>query len=148
MANEFPRVGARNLKVSEVESHQIDNQTYCPFCQSGPMDGVTGTRFDTVEPPSDNPWDVVKVDEDHLKPVYPEQGSPSICVYCGELCVFHVDSGKLTLAVPTEAEKDEWKKEPDLWRVLTGLVEKYKAESLAGRLRGDMRYARTKPKRF
>lgn len=65
----FPRVGARNLRVADIQSHELQEgkRWYCPHCGAGPLDGVTGARFETDE-------------QDDGTPLIPTDGQPSICL--------------------------------------------------------------------
>lgn len=100
----FDRIGMRlNTKV---ETHNIDelNQTYCPICNKGPMDGVTGARFSEL--PSD-------------EPIFPENGTPTICAYCTNILVFRTkDNGVLTLDQPTDSEIKLWQGEEEMWATM------------------------------
>jgi len=145
----FDQIGQRDIRLERVEQHEVKelSTSMCPGCGAGPMDGVTGMQFKTVEPPA-GPWDVATIDEDSIGPVYPKHGTPTVCSYCGELCVFRQAGDKLVIEIPTVAEVDEWRLDSTIWRVLDCAQKHFQQKSLEARLRGDMRYAKNKPRRF
>jgi hypothetical protein len=154
----FDKIGARDFRIDKVEDHRVKELAHanCPSCGVGPMDGVTGLRLKTIEPPGFGkdppgfgkaPWDVVDADE--FEPVYPTNGAPTVCGYCGELCIFREkEPGTLTIEIPTPAEVKEWKLDPNIWKVLSSAMEHFQQVALEARLRGDMRYAKFRPRRF
>lgn len=148
--NPFDQVGARDIHCDRIEEHEVKelNGAYCPCCHAGPMDGVTGLRFNTVKPPS-GPWDVVDIQEDDFEPVYPKHGMPTVCSYCGELCAFQQQGGdKLSIVYPSDSDIADWKSDVNVWRVLEAAQKFFKQKALEGRLSGNMKYVNTKPKRF
>lgn len=140
----FNRVGWRPQHATLLPSHEVVdlNQTYCPRCNAGPMDGATGVEVKDDDPAGD--------DEKEESDGFPKDGSPTICSYCGELLMFHTvsGSGALTLTLPTEAEIDELKSNFQAWQMISMLKERIEQEAEEGRLRGEKRYANSKPKRF
>ena len=136
MGFEFNRVGQRNTKV-HVQSHEVPelNQTYCPTCGAGPMDGVTGAHIE--EQPSSHLDAPIKHVGFKKKRVYPDDGSPTICAYCGELLVYRKVSEALTLSFPTESEISTFKSNSQFWTLLS---------NMQNRIRREKRNA--KPKRF
>ncbi len=145
----FDRIGLRDQRVANIESHEIRelNQTYCPCCNAGPMDGVTGAEIEDVDPYLDDA-SIRHAGYKEPRKVYPHDGSPTICAYCGELMVFRQVGDALTLAYPTDAEINKLKSDSQAWKIIVGLQEKMKQHALEGRLRGDKRYAKSKPRRF
>lgn len=148
MAGKFDRVGMRDHRIASIESHEIKelNQTFCPSCGAGPMDGVTGAQLEEVNPYLNDAS--IKHAGFQQKRVYPHNGSPTICAYCGELLVFRQVGDTLTLAYPTETELASLKSDHQAWQIIVGLQEKMKQHALEGRLKGDKRYAKSKPRRF
>jgi len=142
MAKKFDRVGIRDQRIANVESHEISDlsKTYCPTCSVGPLDGVTGATMTDSDEPIGH--------EEKRRRVFPDDGSPTVCSYCGELLVFRIVSNAFTLAYPTEAELNAFKADFQGWRLISGLQEEMKQKALEARLRGDRRYAKSKTKRF
>ena len=135
----FDRVGLRPVHLVDMQSHEIKqcSDVNCPGCGAGPMDGVTGLEF------TDNP-DKRKSGREIL----PKDGMPTICSYCGELCMFSERDGKLSIVFPSQESIDAWRAEPELWNTLLSLQGKMQELALQGRLRGDRRYAGFKSRRF
>lgn len=114
MTNEIPRVGARDIRINDMKQSEITdlNGTYCPHCGQGPLDGCT----EISASPSTEP-----VTEKDKQMNGPEDGSPTICLYCAKVCLYRLVNQKLTLAVPSEEELKELQTEPDIWYTLTSI---------------------------
>ena len=149
MGKKFDRVGLRDQRVTNIESHEISdlNKTYCPCCKAGPMDGVTGADIEDVDPYMDDA-SIRHAGYEEPRKIFPHDGSPTICAYCGELLVFRVVDNALTLAYHTDAELDDLRSDAQKWEIISRLQNKMKQYALEGRLRGDKRYAKSKPRRF
>lgn len=144
---EFKKVGQRKMSA-QIQSHQVPelNKTYCPNCNSGPLDGVTGAH---LEEKSSSIFDApVKHSGFNERQIFPEDGSPTICCYCAELLVYRKADKALTLDFPTEKELTEFKSNSQFWTVLCDIQNDRRLIVEEGRLRGDRRYAKLKPKRF
>jgi len=143
----FEHVGARDIRISRIEEHRVKElgKADCPGCGAGPMDAVMGMEFKDIMPPGfDNDDD----EEENTGPILPKDGTPTVCGYCGELCVFRERDGVMTIEFPSPAEIKEWKLNPGIWKVLTKAHEFFGQKALEARLRGDMRYAKRSPRRF
>jgi len=147
MEPKFDRVGIRDFKVTNIESHKITdlNKTFCPSCSAGPMDGVSGANVEDVNPYAP---DAPTKHSAESRRVFPQDGSPTICVYCAELLVFKKVDKLFTLAYPTESQLTLFKSDAQAWRLISKIQEGLKSDAQEGRLRGDKRYAKSKPKRF
>lgn len=142
----FDQIGKRDIRVDKIEEHEVKqlSHAYCPGCGSGPMDGVTGMRFKAIQPPGfDDPNDGYD-----NGPITPSDGMPTVCAFCGELCIFRDKEGQLAIEKPTAAEVKKWKLDPTIWKVLESAHEHFSEKALEARLRGDMRYAKQTPRRF
>lgn len=143
----FDQIGKRDIHLERVEQHEVPklDHAMCPGCGCGPMDGVTGMKFRTINPPGfENPDD-----KDDGLPIMPTAGTPTVCAYCGELCIFREKpDGTMNIELPTPAEVKEWKLDPAIWKVLKSAHEYFSQKALEARLSGDMRYAKARPRRF
>lgn len=103
------QVGARPIEILRNETHKIEefNQTYCPHCKCGPLDGVTGFEFKSD-----------KKEGASNKRIYPEDGSISICCECGELMAFKKIGEILTLEILPEDRLREIQNDPHHWNIL------------------------------
>ena len=111
------------MRVSKIETHKIPelNETYCPCCGLGPLSGVTGASTDD-------------------EPVFPTDGSPSICCFCAELLVFRVSNDKLVLLRATEDLINTWKSEhSQAWNIMSSIQKEMKK---------TIESKKEKPKRF
>lgn len=145
---EFKKVGQRDVNVTIQSSEKIPelNKTYCPNCNSGPMDGVTGAIVE--EKPTVQFDSPIKHKGFNKKEVFPDDGCPTICFYCGELLVYHKVGNLLTISVPSEKEIATYKSDTQMWSLISNIQIRIKKEAEEARLRGDKSYARTKNTRF
>lgn len=135
MVSSFSQVGQRDLQTVKIEGHEVPelSDAYCPCCNAGPLDGVTGAHIE----------DGGELCETTDR-VYPKDGSQTMCCYCAELLVYRLMDAKLKLACPTEDELDLWKSNSQGWDIVCRLQKKLKQDILESRLRGEKRYAKNK----
>jgi hypothetical protein len=145
---EFKKVGQRNMMRTNIQSHEVPelNQTYCPNCNAGPMDGVTGANIE--EQPSVHFDAPIKHQGFNSKKVFPNDGCPTLCSYCGELLVYHKVDNALTLSLPTQNEIADFKSNSQMWTLICNMQKRVRKDAEEARLRGDKSYARTKRTRF
>ena len=125
----FKKVGSRDLVFQEKCEVKDLEKTYCPCCGGGPLDGATG------------------VAENSDTRSIPEDGDPTICVFCGEILRYTIKNGVVGVEIPNE-EYFKALRLSDVWSVIQQVSAQFKEMALQARLRGDMKYARSKPKRF
>lgn len=102
--NQISQVGQRDLQVADKTSQYEElKATYCPYCNNGPLDGVTG------------------VSETKEEIMIPEDGDPTICWKCQEVLVLRVKGEKRTIEIPTDEEIQKWKNDIYFWGQLTTL---------------------------
>ena len=129
---EFKQVGIRDVNVDESRHYpELDNTT-CPCCGKGPLNGATGISV-----------------RHEYKDILPEDGSPTFCCFCSSLCVFRKDEdGKLSLDQATQEEIAEFKADPECWRMLIKIQKVIEKMATKEQLKGNKDYAKFKPKRY
>ena len=93
---EFKQVGYRDGSICPLKKISITEEQYlkdldncfCPCCGKGPLNGATG------------------INNDNSEKCVPRDGSPTICSFCTELCVFREKDGKLLVEIAPERERE------------------------------------------
>jgi len=131
---DFSRIGKRDIKIQKIESHVLENKgMYCSGCGCGPLDGATGV---SLEGDTSN------------DPIMPYDGSPTICGYCGILCVYRLKD-VLTMELPKDEDIKRWKDMPDnFWEGLEEIKRKLLVKIQEARIRGELRYGKGNSTRF
>lgn len=132
---EFPRIGARELKLTHVEQHELPaaSHCYCPHCGQGPMDGVTGIQLQ-IEGTPDQP----RADIDFTV----RAGTKSLCVFCGTMVIFQEDAdGKLSLREMNREDIREMKRDLDNWAAFMKTKEMVDLYITISQINGKKRYA-------
>lgn len=88
------RVGQRDIKI---QSTKLEGKSYCPSCGGGPLDGATG------------------IGDSSDKEILPEEGSPTVCLYCSAILVF---GENLTVQLPTNEQTEKLKSNSQVWNAL------------------------------
>lgn len=114
----FGKIGLRDLNVVNFKQSQLkDMKDCCPYCNYGPLDGVSKTEF------SDS-----KNTKSEKGPL-PEDGCPSICFNCSGLLIYRVQDEVISIDKPSEKEISEWQSEHVMWDTLTKMQEVIKKAS-------------------
>lgn len=116
---EYRQVGQRKTKVV-FETYEVTdlNQTYCPYCHTGPLVGLTGAEIRHNDEDGEN----------KDKRIFPQEGSPTICGFCGEILIFHLVDKILSLSKPTVSDLNYLKSHSQMWELISGLQQKIKNE--------------------
>ena len=136
---EFKQIGIRDGSASPLPKFNVTNEMhvadldncYCPSCGKGPLNGATGINAHCSK-----------------EECVPKAGSPTICTFCTELCIFREKNGKLLLDIASEREKEVWKADSGLWSVLKKVQKLVERRATERQLKGDKNYAKFKPKRY
>jgi len=97
-------------KHAKIDTAEINCHSHCPYCNYGPLDGVTSALFTDEPAPK----------EKDIKPV---DGNVTICGECAEILIFTENDGKLGVRIPTQVDMEKMQQDPEEWEIIQEIVE-------------------------